>query len=149
MIKHIIAMKTKYYLIFLALLLSFNFNNKVLAQKCLAFKYDADGNRINRVMKLACMEIRDSGEEQETEPPYDEVKVYPNPTNGNLRVIMPERVKQETSFFDLYDVNGLLVFSGIIKDVETVIDIGNCQTGVYLLRIRNGDDVITEIVVKQ
>lgn len=142
-------MKTKYYLIFLALLLSFSFNNKALAQKCLAFKYDADGNRINRVMKLACLEIRDGEEEQETETPYDEVKVYPNPTNGSFRVIMPESVRQETSFYDLYDVNGLLVNRSTIEDVETVIDIGNCPTGVYLLRIRNGDDVISEIVLKQ
>ena len=142
-------MKTKYYPIFLALLLSCSFSNKALAQTCLAFKYDADGNRISRTTKLACLYVRDGEEEQETETSCDAVKVFPNPTNGSFKVVMPESIKHETSFFELYDVNGLSVFSGMIYGVETDIDIGNCQAGVYLLRIRNGDDVISEIVLKQ
>lgn len=144
-------MKTKYYLIFLALLLSCNFSNMALAQVCLAFKYDADGNRINRMTTPACREVRGNEEdkEQETEDLYDEVKVYPNPTNGCFKVILHENIKQEASFFQLYDVNGLLVYSDIVYGVETDIDIGNCHAGVYLLRIRNGDDVISEIVLKQ
>lgn len=141
-------MKTKYYLIFLALLLSCVVNNKALAQKCLAFKYDADGNRISRMIKSGCLEIRDE-DEQENETSKDEVTVYPNPNNGSFKVVMPENIRQDNSFLELFDVNGLLVFGGNIVDVETDIDVGNCPAGVYLLRIRNGDDVISEIVLKQ
>lgn len=141
-------MKTKYYVIFLALLLSCVFNNKALAQKCLAFKYDADGNRISRMIKSECLEIRDE-EEQETEASKEEVTVYPNPNNGSFKVVMPENIRQDNSFLELFDVNGLLVFGGNIVDAETDIDIGNCPSGVYLLRIRDGDDVISEIVLKQ
>lgn len=141
-------MKTKYYLIFLAFLMSC-VSNKTLAQRCLAFKYDADGNRISRMVKQGCLEIRDNEEEQEVDTADEEVEVYPNPTNGSFKVFMPESIKRENSYFELYDINGLLVFCGNIYDVETDIDIGCYPAGVYLLRIRNGDDVVSEIVLKQ
>ena len=142
-------MKTKYYLIFLALLLSCSLDNKAFAQKCLAFKYDADGNRISRIIKSGCLDIRDYEEDQEPEASKEEVVVYPNPNNGSFKVVMPESIRQDNSFFELFDVNGLPVCEGNIIDIETDIDIGNYPPGVYLLKIRNGDDVISEIVLKQ
>lgn len=141
-------MKTKYYLIFLVLLLSVNFNQRVFAQKCLVFRYDADGNRIKRTVSNNCNVMRDVFEVQEVVI-EEEVKVYPNPTNGSFKVFMPECEKHETAYYKFYDMNGVLLFEDKLHDNETEIDIGNKPAGVYLLKITNGDDVITKIVLKQ
>lgn len=142
-------METKYYLIFLALLLSFAFNNKVFAQRCLAFRYDADGNRISRTVMTNCQNVRETIEEPEIDVLDLEVRVYPNPTNGDFKVIMPESIKHENSCYEMYDINGVLISGGNIYEFETDIDIGDHPAGVYLIKITNGADIITEIVLKQ
>ncbi|MBP5644214.1 MAG: T9SS type A sorting domain-containing protein [Bacteroidales bacterium] len=142
-------MKMKYYLIFLALLLSFGFNNKAFSQKCLTFKYDANGNRISRTINKFCQVGREVAEEQDEEPSDDAVKVYPNPTNGSFKVVLPENIRSDNAYYELFDVNGWLISNGNIYGDETDVDIGKYAAGVYLLRIKNGDDVISEIVLKQ
>lgn len=142
-------METKYYMIFLALLLSFVFSNKALAQRCLVFRYDTDGNRISRTVTTNCNGVRDIADEQENVASDEEVKVYPNPNNGSFKVVVPESIKHDNSCYELYDINSVLISSGSIREFETDIDIGDHPAGVYLVKITNGYDVITEIVLKQ
>jgi len=142
-------MKTKYYLIFLALLLSFGFHDKAYSQSCLTFKYDADGNRISRTLNANCQVVRGEAEAQEAEMAQGEVRVYPNPSDGSFKVLMPEDLMQDNANYELYDVNGTLITSGIINGIETDIDIGNNPSGVYLLRIISGDEELSEVIVKQ
>ena len=142
-------METKYYLIFLALLLSCVFNNKAFAQRCMVFRYDANGNRISRTVTTNCQGVRELEEMQESADADDEMKVYPNPTNGSVKVIMPDGARHENSHYELFDINGVLISDGDILAFETDIDIGDHPAGVYLLKITNGDDVISKIVLKQ
>lgn len=142
-------MKTKYYLIFLAMLLSFGFSNELSAQRCLVFRYDAVGNRISRSVTTNCQETREIVEEQEESLSVGEIEVYPNPNNGRFKVLIPDSIKTSNSSFKLYDVEGQIVMEGRLVDYETDIDIGNKPTGVFLLKIINGDIVNTKIVLKQ
>ncbi len=141
-------METKYYLIFLALLLSFGFTEKMLAQKCLVFAYDADGNRVSRTVTTNCQEKREIAEEQDKPASEEEMAVYPNPNNGSFKVLVPSDIKKGNASFELYNIEGQLVIEGILHKPETDIDIGNKPAGVYLLRIINGDDAISKIVLK-
>ena len=141
-------METKYYLIFLALLLSLVFNSKAVAQRCLVFRYDADGNRINRTVTTNCQGMRETEEKQETIALDDGFKVYPNPTSGSFKVIMPESIRHENTCYELFDINGAVISSGDIYEYETDIDVGDNPSGVYLLKITNGDDVISKIILK-
>ena len=142
-------METKYYLIFLALLLSFVFNNKAFAQRCLVFDYDADGNRIGRMMTTDCQGVRKLVEDQGNTISDKEVRVYPNPTDGSFKVLIPADIKNENSSYERYDINGVLISAGEIFEFETDIDVGDHPAGVYLLKITNGDDIISKIVLKQ
>ena len=137
------VMKTKYFLIFLALLLSVMFYNAAQAQCCLVMGYDAAGNRISRQVTTNCIEKRDAVEVQEVETD-DGVKVYPNPNHGVFKVIV-NNIKESASY-ELYDVNGVMLLSGNLHNDETEIDIGT-TAGTYLLKISNGDDVISKIIV--
>lgn len=142
-------MKMKYYLIFLALLLSFGMQNKAVAQKCLVMDYDSDGNRIRRTVTTNCLESRDVAEVQENLVTADDISVYPNPNDGMFRVFISDCVKKENSHFELYDLNGVQLFNGNINGNETDIDIGIYPVGVYLLKIYNGEDMIFKIILKQ
>ena len=140
-------MKTKYYLIFLVLLLSTVFNNIAQAQKCLVFRYDADGNRIKRTVDYNCNEMRDMEIVQEVFD-YDDVEVYPNPTCESFRIFMPEMTRQAVAWYELFDISGILVFKNELFDAETEVDIGKMPAGVYLLKIINGDDVMSKMILK-
>ena len=140
-------MEAKYYLIFLVLLLSINFDNEVFAQKCLVMNYDLDGNRISRTVIPNCRESRDLEEVQEVVADED-LCVYPNPNYGSFKIIMPDCIKQETAYYELYDINGVLVKNAKLYGNETEIDIGNTSAGIYLLKIINGEDVMSKIVFK-
>ena len=140
-------MKTKYFLIFLVLLLSLAYNHKTFAQRCLVFGYDADGNRIHRTISNNCLEMRDVAEAQEVIID-DEMKVYPNPTDKIFKIVIPESFKHKQSYYKVFDLNGVLLLENGLYDKETKIDIGNYPSGVYLLKIFNGDDTISKIVLK-
>lgn len=138
-------MKTKYYLIFLVLLLS-QFSHSAIAQKCISFDYDADGNRISRNVIFNCLEMKDYMEVEETVEIAD-MSVYPNPTDGGFKIIMPESMLNEYSYCHIYDLNGVLIVEKKLSD-ETEVNIGNMPNGIYLLKVINGEDVFSKIIVK-
>lgn len=141
-------MKMKYFLIFLVLILSVVFHNIVQAQSCLVMEYDADGNRISRQETTNCIEKREIAEVQEIET-YEDVNVYPNPNNGMFKIIMQDCIKQGASYYELYDFNGMMLLSDKLHENETEVDVGTVPAGIYLLKIKNGDNVISKIIVIQ
>ena len=141
-------MKTKCFLVFLALLLSPIFDNEIYAQRCLVFKYDNVGNRIKRLVDNNCFETKNREEVQEIFI-NEEIEVYPNPTNGCINIKLGDRLEEAEACCELYDVNGVLIIEKKLFNKETEVDIGDLPTGVYLLKIFQGDDVISKIILKQ
>lgn len=141
-------MKVKYYIVFLALMLMQVLGNHMFAQKCLAFRYDADGNRIKKTLSNNCDNQRDADLVQELVP-VDELTIYPNPTNGIVRIVLPLNKNREAAFYKFYDMNGMLLMENRLHDRETVIDIENQPSGVYLLKITSGDEEISRVILKQ
>ena len=141
-------MKTKYFLVFLALLLSSVFDNEIYAQRCLVFKYDNDGNRIKRFVDNNCFETKNREEVQEIVI-NEEIEVYPNPTNGCINIKLGDRLKDCEVCCELYDVNGVLIIEKSFLNTVTELDIGELPVGIYLLKIIHGNDVISKIILKQ
>lgn len=139
-------MKTKYFLVFLVLLLSQFSSNCAYAQHCLSFNYDADGNRIKRSVMTNCYELKDAMEVQENEVVTD-VYVYPNPTDGGFKIIMPADIVNEYSHYYIYDLNGVMITENVLSD-ETDVDIGDMPNGVFLMKIICGDETFSKIIVK-
>lgn len=141
-------MKTKYFLVFLALLLSPVFNNKVYSQRCLVFRYDNDGNRVKRFVDNHCDEIKTREEVQEVVV-NEAVAVYPNPTDSQIMVVLEEESMHGLANCKLYDINGVLIIEQNLFKKETEVDIGNVPVGVYLLKVFAGNDEFAKIIVKQ
>jgi hypothetical protein len=139
-------MKTKYFLVFLVLLLSQIIQNNASAQRCLSFNYDADGNRISKKVLVNCFETKDNLEVEENQEDT-EFSVYPNPTDGSFKIIIPESIQNESVYCLVYDINGALIIETKLSG-ETDVDIGNVPRGVYLLKIINGVETFSRIIVK-
>ena len=134
---------------FLVLLLSSCLCDVIHAQICLVFDYDADGNRVSRVAGYDCNSKDDDDIAQESFI-EQEIVVYPNPTDGCFTIVVPGDDYDYTSMhFELYDVNGMLHVKSDLYVGETIVDIGTLNTGVYLLKIYNGEDVFSKIILKR
>jgi hypothetical protein len=77
----------------------------------------------------------------------DKIKVYPNPTKGEL-IIENEALKIEN--IDIFDTFGKNVgtYPQNTKN-ETKIDISHLSTGIYFLRIQTNESVIVQKIIKQ
>ena len=55
-------------------------------------------------------------------------------------------MNKESACYELYDVNGVMLLSEKLHNDMTEIDIGT-TAGIYLLKIRDGDNVTSKIIV--
>ena len=141
-------MKTKYFLIFPVLLLSCLFCENLSAQHCLVFNYDSDGNRVQRLVTDNCEDNREYDEIQEFEIDNDEnLTVYPNPTKGTFIITFSDNDISLSSTCVLYGINGVKLFECTMSGKET-IDISEFPSGVYLLRVTNGEEVYSDVILK-
>lgn len=61
--------------------------------------------------------------------------VFPNPTNGNLSVLMPGMHLSAT--YQLYSSLGVLVHKGEIDRNMPLLDLSGFSKGLYLLKVKN------------
>ena len=112
-------------------------------QDTIAYRYDAAGNRISRTIVLSPISAQAPSEEK---PPvvYSEVfadiqlKIYPNPTDGLVKVEIYNLPEGETAQIWVYAMSGQLLTS--FKDVSKAVDINisGQPAGVYVMRIVSG-----------
>jgi hypothetical protein len=63
-----------------------------------------------------------------------ECTVYPNPTEGIIRLVI-KSFEDDNMRFRLYDMNGFLLQDINIKDKETVISMENLTPAIYYLKV--------------
>ena len=87
-----------------------------------------------------------------SEPPTSvntEIKVFPNPTDGNLTVFIPE-LPEGTTVFQLFDVMGRNILFAPLTENNNTINLSKFLQGIYHYRIMNNDIAIGNgKVVKQ
>ena len=116
------------------------------SQGKVSYGYDAAGNRTSRTIVIPPPNPAPAPPIEE-EPPvvYSEmlsdieIKIYPNPTDGLLKVEILNLPEDQTANIWLYNLSGRLItsFKGITD--FTNIDISEQPTGTYLLKIEVGD----------
>ena len=130
------------------------------------YEYDASGNRICRKVLMMPPPPRMgeslSGSENEGEEPpiveelvYTErvgnirLTVFPNPTTQTATV----RIKNYADFTEgslqLFTPNGQLLQQHTISSSEFTIDLSNCVTGTYMLKLQMGQHSDTWKIIKQ
>ena len=76
----------------------------------------------------------------------DDVIVYPNPTTGNITVKFINNELQSADI-QLFDLNGKCLISRSYNHAsEVILNLENLNSGLYLMKINTGNQVITKKV---
>ena len=79
----------------------------------------------------------------ETEFEYD-FKLYPNPVKDVLNI---ELIDADSATFKITNLLGQTVKSGTLR--QQGIDVSNLQTGIYVIEVNDGEEVMTKKFIKQ
>jgi hypothetical protein len=153
-------MKTiKVFLLLMAVLFFCNgsYAGITLTQDTIRFIYDDAGNRTNRTIVIATAPqmSSSSGEEEEEATSYSEIladlriNIYPNPTDGLIRVEIQNLPAGETAHISLYRLSGELVTTKRGVTSSTEIDITGQAAGIYLLKIIAGKEQTEWKIIKK
>jgi hypothetical protein len=128
------------------------------SQDKVSYGYDAAGNRTSRTIIYAAPPSPAPAEPQEDEAPpavYSEmlsdieIKIYPNPTDGLLKVEILNLPEKQTANIWLYNLSGKLITSfRRITDFAN-IDISEQPTGTYLMKIVAGKNQTEWKIIKK
>ena len=94
--------------------------------------YNGDGGTVNSFSIDICYITDSLGLESNS---LSNTTVYPNPTKDILNIDIPNAIG--TSKLKLYDVQGRFVMETVTNSTQEVMNIGNLQSGVYMLSIEN------------
>ena len=75
----------------------------------------------------------------------DNVKLYPNPIENNLTIELKSNVDTN---IEIYDILGKRVFNQQIKETSN-LNLQNLKSGIYIVKITQGNSTITKKLVKQ
>ena len=78
--------------------------------------------------------------------PEDEIKIYPNPTNGKITISLKE-IKNSNAF--IYDKNGKLIFQQPLTHKTNLIDVNFLPVGVYVIKVVGRDFSVERKLVKE
>lgn len=149
-------MKSKYYII---LAISLLFLLKIspsygIGDTTFVFTYDASGNRTERVIDLTkSVEITASSsslsEEKliEAELSSLDIKIYPNPTKGVLKVEILE-IGDIKPTLVVYNLQGKQLVNRTVSNQISTINLSEQPPGMYIMKIVNGAESLDWKIIK-
>jgi len=116
------------------------------AQNKINFAYDAAGNRVSRTIELPANPAAFGGggtaELREEKKIFTEtlaekqIKIYPNPTRGQLRVdILGYEDLEANSFIQVFTSGGVLLYKSTTLSQTNAINLTDKPAGLYLMLI--------------
>ena len=129
------------------------------AQDRIEYEYDAAGNRLGRTIIMS-NRARSNNDMQESEPAptasyvdvidgQTTVTIYPNPTQGLLKIDIDNMPENNQSSIRIYDINGKMLLLKSNVENSTEIDLSSQSSGVYLLKINLSGKTTTWKIIKQ
>ncbi len=77
-----------------------------------------------------------------------DLSIYPNPNNGKFFVQLGTEFKINTKI-EVFNVMGMRVFEALAQEYKTEIDLSSQKQGIYFVRVVDGDNIITQKIMKQ
>ena len=132
---------------------------KSFSQDTIKFTYDATGNRISRCItmhqKSGWITNPDTAYKKQEVIKDDsfgskEIKIYPNPTQGNLLVEIPEDPDNPDGVeISVIDINGRKVIDLRNVPPRSNIDLNHQPNGLYFMNLKKGKTVSQWKIIKQ
>lgn len=77
---------------------------------------------------------------------YEEISIYPNPTKNWLNIKTSLLINAKLS---IYDINGRLILDNEIRGNINALNVEELQNGTYILKIEQGNSLISKRFIKQ
>lgn len=117
------------------------------------YVYDAAGNQTLRYM-ISLRSITPEGEEKEENPAHKmlsdyEVTIYPNPTEGHLRIEIRTDATEITGNLSLFTLEGQLITRSPLQIPYTELNLTEYPDGAYILQIQKEEEKNSWKIIKQ
>ena len=124
------------------------------AQDRIGYSYDASGNRIKREIIMQPSKAKQQTFETEGQVFSDmlqehDVKIYPNPTDGILKVSISGIKNTDKCSLAIYTMRGDRVMLDERQQYNFDVNISNQPAGTYLLRITINNQSTTWKIIKK
>jgi hypothetical protein len=118
------------------------------------FGYDNAGNRISRtiVMSPSNAPAKPNGNQEPVVEQFSDnlqVKIYPNPTEGQLRLEIVGIDENDNVSYSLINLNGQTLIYQPQGTADEMLNLSPYPSGVYILRLNIKGDIIDYKIIKQ
>ena len=129
------------------------FSVETLAQNKVHFDYDLSGNRTDRTIvlsqtKSATISDENQLEELEDQLGTQEIRIYPNPTKGLLKIDLPSLSDPEMTL-RVHDSQGRLLISRPAQQIGNELNLYQYPSGLYILIIQSGAEKREWKIIKE
>lgn len=125
------------------------FSLSLSAQKKVMYAYDAAGNRIKKEILFEQSQSKSRVVAYSDMLDEKEIKIYPNPTEGELRVEIFNELKKTEGIVTVHGNNGAMIYTTPIINGSASLDISSCPNGLYILHVKIGDSVSSWKIIKR
>lgn len=150
-------MKSKYYFFsvvcFLLLIISVP-SFGMCGDTTFVYTYDASGNRTERVIDLTkSAEIAASSSSTNEEQLFEaelanlDIRIYPNPTKGLLKVEIPD-IGDIKPTLVIYNLQGKQLVNKTVSNQISTINLSDQPPGMYIMKIVNGEESLDWKIIK-
>lgn len=113
------------------------------------YAYDAAGNRIKKEILFEQYQSKSQVVAYSDMLDEKEIKIYPNPTEGELRVEIFNELKKTEGIVTVHGNNGAMIYTTPIINGFASLDISSCPNGLYILHVKIGDCVSSWKIIKR
>lgn len=113
------------------------------------FSYDSAGNRVKReiVIEKKSAPSNDGADCFSDMLSEKEIKIYPNPTEGLLKVEISGYEDLDDCRFSIYNMSGQQIWTSYVRSPLTEVDITSRPNGMYIFLIAlNGEESTWKII---
>lgn len=111
----------------------------VFSQTLLKYNYDDVGNRISREIIIQKQKNQDSADlpvkHVEEKLLNRNITIYPNPTKGELKIVISDISDKDNIEAYIYSSTGLLINKCVLCNESIIINITNQPSGIYFLTL--------------
>ena len=125
------------------------FSLSLSAQKKVMYAYDAAGNRIKKEILFEQSQSKSQVVAYSDMLDEKEIKIYPNPTEGESRVEIFNELKKTEGIVTVHGNNGAMIYTTPIINGSASLDISSCPNGLYILHVKIGDSVSSWKIIKR
>lgn len=119
-------------------------------QKKITYGYDAAGNRIKREIVMNATKSAFAEADIFTEELAERIiKIYPNPTKGQLAVEIPDIESVKSANLTLFNMQGQIISKTKATLLKTDLDISSKPNGIYILHINIDGQVSSWRIIKE